>query len=333
VARRFDILIFSALAFLVFVSVLGTFARLHSVATMAVSFRHVWLVLAFVLTLCFCVRVPHRHWCWALCAFVVAAFHASAVLPVYRSVPNAVAPSGVAKPDPDSPPKQPAQFRVVTANLKGRNSAHSKVLHMVQTRSPDLLVTQETYANWRKVLDPLLATNFTHRVTKRHFGIYSRWPVRDARLLPTQSPKHPVVRFDWLHPQQTISVIAVHPSTPRRQSWASRNRELEEIAALVEELPRPALVLGDLNTALWDPAFETFHERIDMHHARQGQGILPSFCKVDYYLRFPRPLSFTGTPIDHIFHSHELRCEAASVLRGIGSDHYPFEADFRIERQ
>lgn len=145
-------------------------------------------------------------------------------------------------------------------NLKGRSNRHSAVGRLVERRKPDLLITQETFKAWRTALDPMLAETFPHRLMKKHFGVFSRWPVSKVRMVAIEGAKRPLVLFDWKHPSGDVTVVCVHATTPRFGSWSQRNHELTALADVAAELPSRTVVLGDLNTSLWDPAFKDLLE-------------------------------------------------------------------------
>ncbi|SEH09028.1 endonuclease/exonuclease/phosphatase family protein [Candidatus Venteria ishoeyi] len=124
---------------------------------------------------------------------------------------------------------------------------------------------------------------------------------------------------------QSFQLLVVHPVPPINLEMAAlRDQQLQEIAWIVQHWQTPGMVLGDLNTALWSPAYLTLEQETGLYNARQGFGILPSW---------PAPFLPLGIPLDHCLLSPTFTVQNIALMPSIASDHQPLWIEVGLGRQ
>ena len=107
--------------------------------------------------------------------------------------------------------------------------------------------------------------------------------------------------------------------------WSIRNKHLKYgIGEYVKQLTQPAIVLGDLNVAMWSPYYREMIEISGLHNARQGRGVLPTHSIV------APQFAALSAPLDHCLVSSEVRVQDFKLGPAIGSDHLPIMAELLI---
>ncbi len=117
-------------------------------------------------------------------------------------------------------------------------------------------------------------------------------------------------------------MIAAHPLTPTTKSgFQQRNAQLEAMGRYVSRLPKPVLVIGDLNITMWSPFYQRFVGTAGLDNARSGFGILPTW---------PTFFPLLYIPIDHCLISPEIQVLKIRTGPDVGSDHLPLVTDLVI---
>ena len=100
-----------------------------------------------------------------------------------------------------------------------------------------------------------------------------------------------------------------------------RDRQLDDLAALVAQVSGPLAVLGDFNITPYSPFFQDWLARTGLTDTRRGRAVSPSW---------PTQLPLVAIPIDHCAVSHEVTVVAHRRLPAFGSDHYPILAELAL---
>jgi endonuclease/exonuclease/phosphatase (EEP) superfamily protein YafD len=106
-----------------------------------------------------------------------------------------------------------------------------------------------------------------------------------------------------------------------RHRIEGRNTQLQDIAAVMNSLPRPRALIGDLNISMWAYHYRLLIEQTGLRNARSGFGILPSW---------PVQLPFAMIPIDQCLVSSEIEIVSVRTGPAIGSDHLPLIVSLRV---
>ena len=266
---------------------------------------------------CAAVLGLNRRWRWcavSLCSMVLAG---AAVLP-YQAAGQA------AHADVSDTGRS---VRVLLANVRLTNREHDRVLELVRTADADVLVFQEVNERWKSALQPITAAYpyVAGKTREDPFGtmVYSRLPILDHGTLPHGAAGRWSLRLVIDVQGTPVSVVCTHPKPPLlAASFTLRNEQLDRVTELVKTLPRPLILVGDLNTTMWSPWFRRLCDRADLASVRLGKGVLGSW---------PAALpGFLRIPIDHILVSPDLTVTDCRLGDAVGSDHLPLIVDLQI---
>jgi endonuclease/exonuclease/phosphatase (EEP) superfamily protein YafD len=112
-----------------------------------------------------------------------------------------------------------------------------------------------------------------------------------------------------------VSIVGAHPYPPSREQLSQRrNAQLRRLAELVNASGEPTVLVGDLNTTSWSPAFADFLDSTGLRDSRRGFGVQPSW---------PTLMPLAYIPIDHCLVSPEIVVKSRKIGRDVGSDHLP----------
>ena len=274
----------------------------HFTVQLFTHFRLQYTIIAFL----FCIAcVVMREGWYAVVLLVAAAVNASFVVPWYTD--DAATETGA------------TELKVLNANVHARNGAHKKLLDLVSAERPDLVVLQEVTPEWATSLQSLTA-DYRHRLVEpRHgsFGIalFSRYPLSSSASIDSGPDSPPVLVATVNVAGAEITVIGAHPVVPLPQrNYEARKAQLEGIAKLLQQTQNPRILIGDLNTTMWDLHYASLQNRTWLRNVRRGFGVVPTW---------PTFLPFAMIPIDHVLVSEDVGVVDVRTGPRIGSDHLP----------
>ena len=211
------------------------------------------------------------------------------------------------------------ETRVLLANVHARNENHAKLLALVRDEQPDVLVLLEVTRAWQASLQPLHG-DYPHRVIEPRdgsFGIalYSKLPVRSAAAVDSAPLGFPTILATLEVGDDTLQLLATHPMIPLgKTNYEARNRQLDDIVRLLQQMSGPRMLVGDLNTSMWDTNYASLENRTWLRNARRGFGVVPTW---------PTFMPLAMIPIDHVLVSEEIGVRDVRTGPRIGSDHLP----------
>lgn len=281
---------------------LGTLLPIdHFTVQLFTHFRLQYTIIAFLLCIAFVVMREGRY---AVALLAAAAVNASLVVPWYA---DAATDTGT------------SELKLLNANVLVSNGAHEKLLDLISTEQPDLVVLQEITPEWAKSLQHLVADYPHHLVEPRDgsFGIalFSRYPMISAVSIDSGSLTRPTLVATVGIAGVEITVVGTHPTVPLAQrNYEARNAQLERIGKLLQNTQNPRILIGDLNTSMWDLHYGPLENRTWLRNARKGFGVVPTW---------PTFLPFAMIPIDHVLVSEDIGVVDVRTGPRIGSDHLP----------
>jgi endonuclease/exonuclease/phosphatase family metal-dependent hydrolase len=296
-------------------TLLAAFARHAWLAELASHFSVHYFATAILVG---AVSLLRRHYRVAVAAAALAfanAWHAAPYL-----IPSLVATSVAEGGD--------TGITAVSLNLFYRNADYAAVRDYLHTADPDVLVLSELTPVWAAELDSIIRV-YPHglaasRDTPWGLGVFSRYPLRDARFVDLGAPGSVNVQGVLDLPGRSVQLFAVHLSSPTSPERAAlRNRQLGALTALLRERGRgqiPRLLVGDLNLTPFSPYFGDLLTATGMSDARRHHGVLGTW---------PTWLPMAPIHIDHCIADPALDVVQVNHGPPVGSDHYPLQIALR----
>ena len=247
---------------------------------------------------------------------------------------------------------------VVTYNLGtpgGEKIPLSDVIAAVKSMGvPDLLILQEVHGEKeasgiaKKLgLGYLVYSNYTPAKAGDGLAIISRYPLSDPHIHYIKVCGHAWFSTEMVVKEEPFLVCSVHLERIRPLEF-DKDKDRVELpwkkafqllqTELIQETPRTravneflmwvkshrcerVIIGGDFNTVPFSTAIRKMGKRYD-------DALWPG---LDYltgsYQKVPLPI----TPrIDYIFHSPDIKCRSASVIKHGAGDHYPVRAVFDL---
>lgn len=218
------------------------------------------------------------------------------------------------------------ECRILMANVHTANTAYDKLLSLVRTENPDMVVLMEINNDWVGALG-VLRSSYPHHIEypkTDNFGIafYSRLPVRSMEIKMIGEVQVPSIHAVVVHDGQPWNIIGTHPLPPKgKEYWGWRNEQLDKMASYVADLGGQTVLLGDLNMAPWSYYFRKFAVDSGLRNGGKGFGLNVSW---------PTSIGPLGIPIDHCLISRGIAVNNRRTGKGIGSDHYPIIVDVAL---
>lgn len=213
---------------------------------------------------------------------------------------------------------------LLVANVLQENTAHERLLDMIEAEQPDLVVTLESDTVWQQALS-LLEISYPHFVRiplSNTYGmhLYSRLPLAETEVMYLLEPDIPSIKTKvQLQSGEWTFLYVVHPRPPvPGESDDSRERDAEIVMigkmAQLKQQESGVIVAGDFNDVAWSPTTELFQEVSGLLDPRRGRGFFNTF-----HVQWP----VFRWPLDHVFHSQHFKLAAMQRMPSIGSDHFP----------
>src|SRR5688572_5389297 len=272
---------------------------------LVVHFRVQWLVIGAVIAVA---AMALRARGFAEVAAIATLIQLVAVAPDLGAERGAIPTSGTS-------------VRVLVLNVHTESDGFEAVRRLIERERPDVIGLLEVDARWLAALAPALAGYAGRLEAPRsdNFGValYARGPL-DGAIEALGGPL-PAVVARVAHGAAALGVVLVHPLPPvSGAALDAQHAVLDAAADRARALPAPAILLGDLNTTPWAPAFARLLARSGLCDTRAGFGLQATF---------PAGLALARIPIDHILASCTAGVRDRRIGPDVGSDHLPVIAD------
>lgn len=255
-------------------------------------------------------------WRLAFSAALVASLAYQAGM-IWRYTPLApVEVTRARRSDPDR------RLSLVVSNVLQSNRRSDRLLEVLRRHEPDVMLCLETSEWWRSRLDTLLDTHphVVRCVLENTYGmlVYSRHPLEDRSVDFLIEQDVPSVQATVRLPSgDRVWLNCVHPKPPapsEDEESTPRDAELIVVGKRVRDAALPVVVCGDLNDVAWSRTTRLFQKISGLLDPRKGRGFFNTF-----HARYPG----LRYPLDHVFHSRDLRLVDLRRLPYVGSDHFP----------
>jgi endonuclease/exonuclease/phosphatase (EEP) superfamily protein YafD len=280
----------------------------HHALQLFSHFRLQYLGAAILLTILFVVLRDRRY---AVLLFTTAFINGAHVLPWYFDEPYQAGDN---------------ELTLLSVNVLSSSAEYGRLSTMLESERPDIVVLQEISFAWAEELERL-KNQYPHSIVEArdgNFGIalLSTFPLASAATVASDPLGFPTIVATVDVGGQALQLVATHPMIPLgRRNFDDRNQQLVSVANLVRRMSGPRVLVGDLNTSLWDVNYKYLEARTGLRNARRGFGILPTWPTF-----FPPAM----IPIDHILVSHEVGVTDVRTGPRIGSDHLPLLATLAL---
>lgn len=211
--------------------------------------------------------------------------------------------------------------KILSFNSSLRNTDRDRVEAMLRRENAGIVVLLEFGPEKRAMLDDIkdLYPFRAHCLDQRecNLALLSKQPILDWEVL-THWPGPPLIKARFGHAYADITIMGAH--LLRVPHIYAQARQLQALAALIQNTPGPLVVTGDFNATPWSHILGRFEQETRLRRLTS----LPSW-----------PVWAAGLPqlaIDHIFVSPDIRVLQAPRLGGNGgSDHLPVAATIALE--
>ena len=225
----------------------------------------------------------------------------------------------------EAPAASSPHLKLLVSNVYYSNRKFDRIQQLVAEEDPDVVGLVEVSERWLKKLKPLRDRYPFHFEVpdELHVGLalYSRLPVSSARAVRIGDDSTPAIVATLATPAGEVELLLVHPASPVDSSAIRRrNAQIQALAQHVRDSGRPTVLAGDLNTTMWNAGYRPLETIAQLHNARAGHGIGPTWPAIGRL----------GVPIDHILATPGVSLRGFRVLRSVGSDHRPIAAEFAL---
>lgn len=245
------------------------------------------------------------------------ALNAWTMLPYWLPAAQPAAPAAGATAEPVS---------LISLNVLRFNEDTAPTIDYLRRRAADVVAVLEVSPEWGQALDALADIYPHRRIEPRldNFGIalLSRWPLIEPQIVEFGDTNYPSIVADIDRPAGRFRCIAIHPYPPySRTSSEMLVRSLRATAAAAARSPLPCIVAGDFNATPWSAGFRAFVAESGLRDTALGRGVQPSWNARSLFMRIP---------IDHIFAPAAATVVRRVIAPGVGSDHFPVEAELLL---
>jgi endonuclease/exonuclease/phosphatase (EEP) superfamily protein YafD len=220
---------------------------------------------------------------------------------------------------------------ILSANVYQFNEDYEKLIHLIESVEPDIVLTMESDSKWEKALNRIERSypNALKVAQDNTYGMhfYTRLTTHDAQVHYFVSDDIPSIEADLeTDDGYRFTFFGVHPPPPsptEEETSKERDGELMVLAKKIAELDVPVIVVGDFNNVAWSRSSKLFRKTSGLIDPRIGRGFYPTFHARSKLVRFP---------IDLVFHSSDIVVIELKTLDDIGSDHLPLLCRFMIAK-
>ena len=208
---------------------------------------------------------------------------------------------------------------LLLANVLDSNTEFDRLFELLDEENPDVIALLEVTPEWLVELAALRADYPYSYAEARdgNFGIalFSRLPIKSANHVDSPPFGYPTINASLTIGEESLHLVATHPMIPvGKKIYAARNEQLESLPGLLQKPAGATILIGDLNTAMWEPNYRALEKATGLRNSRRGFGILPTW---------PTFMPFAMIPLDHLLVSEEIGVKSVRTGPRIGSDHLP----------
>lgn len=210
---------------------------------------------------------------------------------------------------------------ILISNVEMQNTDFEKVVDVVLTNKPDVVMLLETDKKWQEGVSEIEKEySFTqHQPQDDTYGVlfYSKKEIRNPEYKFLVNETIPSFHCELKIGNEWVRFYGLHPEPPfptQSKTTVERDAEILQVAKAISKSNQPTIVAGDLNDVAWSFTTRLFQKQSRMLDPRIGRGLYSTFHADHFWARWP---------LDHIFVSKEFQLFTIKRLEHVGSDHFP----------
>lgn len=213
-------------------------------------------------------------------------------------------------------------FSLMISNVLQYNEETDRLLALIKSCKPNLLVLSETSHAWAKAMEAI-HEDYPYRAAKvldNTYGLmlFSQLEIVESEIHFLVEDEIPSIFAQVKIPSGDLfQLYCIHPTPPvpgENIRSTERDKEILLVGKLAKKSPLPVIVSGDLNDVAWSYTNQLFQNTSGLLDPRRGRGFFNTFHAHHFFLRYP---------LDHIFCSAHFQLVEIERLPDIGSDHFP----------
>lgn len=219
---------------------------------------------------------------------------------------------------PNSTAQPTASVKVMFWNVCEGKYSWDNVIATIQLHNPDIIALAEAdrlkdqdAEFFEKQFPGYQRLDFPRRLL-----LLSRLPIRRNRRLAWV--RGCVVEAAELETESGRMTLVM--SDVASTVFSHRKPQIEALTDAVSHISGPAIIVGDLNTPVESPFFETLRQTYVNAFESRGHGL---------YTTWPMPLPVMA--IDHMWGSRGIEFQQVQILWTTASDHRPLVAEFTVQ--
>lgn len=242
------------------------------------------------------------------------------------------------------PASDVSHLKLLHSNVFGMvNPNRSLIAEVILTEKPDLIDFVEYTEPWRKDLETSgVLKAYPYRVVgASHMALYSKVPLRNARLVFPNPAKHDAnaanIVASVMVNHRPVNLLIAHPPSPfTPDNLAAQQLMFQRWVRHRKQFGTNLLLVGDLNTTPWSREFSQLTQGMKLKDSQLGIGLQPSWPMFFSFLPIPETFKSLaaipfGISIDHVLASEQIQILSRKTGAFVGSDHLPVIVEFTVQ--
>ncbi|MFN3939056.1 MAG: endonuclease/exonuclease/phosphatase family protein [Chitinophagales bacterium] len=218
-----------------------------------------------------------------------------------------------------------ADFSVAHYNVKENNKKILSVVKNAVESNADIISFQELRDVTLSSIDSVIKQSHPYSVSDLSIpgygmAVYSKYPIQNSEVIIQKN--FPLLYGVVQIQNRSVHFISATTATPTNdKDYNLQMKQFKLMAEYSNTVDSPLVVMGDMNAVPWSTQITAFLNSTDLKDSRK-----------DLSGTFPSQSLFVKIPIDYIFHSPELFCEAFNTTGNTSSNHLGIIGYFTFRR-
>ena len=209
----------------------------------------------------------------------------------------------------------PAEIDIVWFNMMFDKDALREFEKRIASDPPDIMAFGEIGTQTEVSLSDY---PFQVRSPKHHLLLVSRFPLEFSKLVQVPGGGREQLTTRVAVGRRRFQLVAAHIRQP---IYPVHFKEFEQLAATANQMDE-VIIMGDFNCTSWAAQFQGLMVDADLHHAREGHGVLSTWGIGSGH--------WMPLPIDHMVYKGAMELTSFEVMDWTSSDHRPIRGKFLL---